>query len=56
MMPSCREDAAGSHLVAKDSSGKGNDLPLISPPLRQDVGISNVSNALSFPPKRCQQE
>ena len=31
------------HLVAKDSSGNGNDLPLVTPPLRQDVTISQVS-------------
>ena len=30
------------HLVAKDSSGNGNDLPLVTPPLRQDVSISQV--------------
>lgn len=30
------------HLVAKDSSGNGNDLPLVVPPLRQRVTISQV--------------
>jgi hypothetical protein len=28
--------------VAKDSSGSGNDLPLVSPPLRRDVTIQQV--------------
>ena len=29
-------------LVAKDSSGRGNDLPLVSAPLRRDVTIQQV--------------
>jgi hypothetical protein len=28
------------HTVAKDSSGKGNDLSLLNPPLRHDVTIN----------------
>ncbi|KAK9814590.1 hypothetical protein WJX72_008328 [[Myrmecia] bisecta] len=41
------------HLVAKDSSGRGNDLPLIVPPERQDVTIDKdgkhfPTSALSF--------
>jgi hypothetical protein len=35
-------DQAHSHLVAKDSSGHGNDLPLVSVPLRRDVTITKV--------------
>ena len=31
-----------AHLVARDSSGHGNDLPLVSPPLRHDVVITKV--------------
>lgn len=30
------------HLSAKDSSGNGNDLPLVIPPVRKDVTISKV--------------
>ena len=30
------------HLVAKDSSGNSNDLPLVTPPTRQDVQISQA--------------
>ena len=31
-----------AHLVAKDSSGNGNDLPLVSPPLHFDADIKKV--------------
>ena len=31
-----------AHLVAKDSSGHGNDLPLINPPTRIDDTIEQV--------------
>lgn len=33
------------HLIAKDSSGNGNDLPLVAPPLHQRVTISQVNIA-----------
>jgi len=35
------------HLVAKDSSGNGNDLPLVTPPSRQDVQISQNGKSFS---------
>ena len=39
----CRADGQMSaHLVAKDSSGNGNDLPLVSPPLHFDADIKKV--------------
>ena len=31
--------------MAKDSSGNGNDLPLVTPPMRQDVTISQVGTS-----------
>ncbi|KIY91972.1 hypothetical protein MNEG_15991 [Monoraphidium neglectum] len=34
------------HLIAKDSSGKGNDLQLAVPPQRMDVEIKRDANAL----------
>ena len=38
--------------MAKDSSGRGNDLPLVSPPLRQDVTIKQViGDACVSPPE-----
>ncbi|BDA49076.1 probable Sushi, von Willebrand factor type A, EGF and pentraxin pentraxin domain-containing protein at C-terminar half [Coccomyxa sp. Obi] len=42
------DEAGGtSHFVAKDSSGNGNDLPLVSPPLHSDVDISKDGKQLS---------
>ena len=39
----CRDDGIHKdHLVAKDSSGNSNDLPLVTPPTRQDVQISQA--------------
>jgi hypothetical protein len=39
----CREDGVvRDPRVAKDSSGQGNDLPLIVPPVRRDVTITKV--------------
>ncbi len=39
----CRADGLTSaHLVAKDSSGNGNDLPLVSPPMHLDADISKA--------------
>jgi hypothetical protein len=41
------------HTVAKDSSGKGNDLSLLNPPLRHDVTInSSLSTGAPPPPPR----
>jgi len=34
------------HMVAKDSSGKGNDLSLLNPPFRADVEIKQGANSL----------
>ncbi|KAI8473932.1 MAG: concanavalin A-like lectin/glucanase [Monoraphidium minutum] len=34
------------HMIAKDSSGKGNDLDLAVPPLRADVEIKRDANSL----------
>ena len=34
------------HMVAKDSSGKGNDLSLLNPPFRADVEIKQGENTL----------
>ncbi|KAK9918751.1 hypothetical protein WJX75_006574 [Coccomyxa subellipsoidea] len=36
-----------AHLVAKDSSGNGNDLPLVSPPLHFDADIKKDGKQLS---------
>ena len=44
----CRADGLTSaHLVAKDSSGNGNDLPLVSPPMHLDVDISKAGYSLT---------
>ena len=45
----CRDDAMSmehSHFVAKDSSGHGNDLPLVSVPMQHDAVISKVISRL----------
>jgi hypothetical protein len=34
------------HVIAKDSSGKGNDLSLINPPFRTDVEIKGTGGSL----------
>lgn len=39
-------DPCRRHVVAKDSSGKGNDLSLQTPPFRGDVAITQGSNTL----------
>lgn len=36
------------HLAAKDSSGNGNDLPLIVPPTRKDVTIRGTVSFITF--------
>ena len=38
----CRASHTGTQLTARDSSGKGNDLTLILPPMREDVTILGV--------------
>lgn len=34
------------HIIAKDSSGKGNDLSMLSSPSRMDVEISSGGNSM----------
>lgn len=45
-MLTCRHPGVvQAHLVAKDSSGHGNDLPLINPPTRIDGTIEQVQQS-----------
>ena len=37
------------HQIAKDISGHGNDLPLITPPARKDMVIKKVWPQLALP-------